>query len=76
MVFKWVNVGCGLYLLVIAFFFYRWIDSVHERVPHPNWGPLPDPWIFLTSPYALGVVGLGAVAVGVGGLLQGRSAAR
>lgn len=59
-----INLGCGLYMLFLAFSLYRLLHWPIP-VPHPNEGPLPDPWLALVSPFVVAAIGLVSVAVNV-----------
>jgi len=76
---RWINIGCGLYTLVISWGLFKWWnggnippDPIHPV--HPNTGPLPDLWGLLVSPYALAAIGLVLVAVNAYAALQKRTA--
>jgi hypothetical protein len=68
---KWVNIGCGLYTLVISASLFKWWKGglIPPDPIHPG-GPLPDPWGLLVSPYALAAIGVVLVAVNAYGALQ------
>jgi hypothetical protein len=70
---RFINIGCGLILVVLAI---PWL-LFPIPTPHPNEivgrGPLPDPWILARSPLIIGVIGLAVAGVN---LIQGRAALR
>ncbi len=74
---EWFNCGVGLYLLWVAWIMsHLEFHSITEPIPHPNWGPLPDPWIIAISPPVMAVIGVASIAVGAYNLYRKGAARR
>ena len=67
---RWVNMGCGLYTLVIAASLLKWWKGVD--IPPDPIHP-PGPLEMLVSPYALMAIGVVLVVANVYGALQNRA---